>query len=292
MERKTVVKPWKIEKVSEVVELLKKYPTVGVIDATSLPSKQLQVIRRNIRNDIIIKDVKKSFLLRAFEKTNNKDLAEKIKGTPILLLTKHNAFKLNKMIDKNKSKSAIKPGQIAPFDLVIPAGETPFTPGPVIGEFGQLGVKAKIVAGKINVLNDSVVVKQGDKASDLAASMLMRLGIKPVEIGLNIVAVKEGSTIYSKSDLSIDIESMIASAYSQAKNLALNSKLLVKEFINEFLIKAQLEALMLNGIVHPDQALKAQPESTGTKPEAKKEENKEEEVSTEKAAEGLGALFG
>jgi large subunit ribosomal protein L10 len=290
MDKKVSVKPWKKEKVSEVIELLKKYPTIGLIDATNLPSKQLQSIRHNIRSDALIKDVKKSFLLRAFEQSNNKDLAEKIQGSPILLLSKHDAFKLNKLVEKNKSKSSIKGGQIAPFDLIIPAGETPFTPGPVIGEFGQLGVKAKIVAGKINVLSDSVVVKQGQKASDLAASMLMRLGIKPIEIGLNLVAVKEGEIIYKKSDLSIDVESMISIAYSQAKNLALNSGLLIKEFMNDFLMKAQLEALMLNGIVHPEQALKAQPAET--KAEAKKEEKKEETVSDEQAASGLADLFG
>jgi large subunit ribosomal protein L10 len=290
MDAKTVVKPWKKEKVSEVAELLKKYPTIGLIDAVNLPSKQLQVIRHNIRDDVLIKDVKKSFLLRAFEQTNNSELAKRIIGSPILLLSTHNAFKLNKLIDKNKSKSSIKAGQIAPFDLIIPAGETPFTPGPVIGEFGQLGVKAKIVAGKINVLNDSVVVKQGQKASDLAASMLMRLGIKPIEIGLNLVAVKEGNIIYSKADLSIDVESLIGIAYSQAKNLALNSKLLVKEFINDFLIKANLEALMLNGIVHPEQALKAQP--IENKAEDKKEEKKDDAVSDEQAASGLADLFG
>lgn len=290
MNEKIVVKPWKKEKVTEVAELIKKYPTIGIIDSTGLPSKQLQVIRNNIRKDVIIKDVKKSFLLRAFEQTNNKDLAEKIKGSPILLLTKKNAFSLNKLIDQNKSKSAIKPGHEAPFDLIIPAGETPFTPGPVIGEFGQLGVKAKIVAGKINVLNDSVVVKEGQKASDLAASMLMRLGIKPVQIGLNLVAVKEDNIIYSKADLSIDVESMIGIAYSQAKNLAINSKLLVKEFIVDFLMKAQLEALMLNGIVHPDQALK--PQEVETKTEVKKEVPAEETVSDEQAASGLADLFG
>jgi large subunit ribosomal protein L10 len=290
MEKKVAIKQWKKEKVKEIVELIKKYSTVGIIDAINLPSKQLQIIRNNIRNDVLIKDVKKSFLIRAFEETNNKDLAKKIQGSPILLLTKKNAFSLNKMIEKNKSKSAIKPGQIAPFDLIITAGETPFTPGPVIAEFGQLGVKAKIMAGKINVLKDSVVVKEGEKASDLAASMLMRLGVKPVQIGLNIVAVKEDNIIYSKADLSIDIESMIGTAYSQAKNLVLNSNWLIKEFIIDFLMKAQLEALMLNGIVHPDQAIKSKPVETKT--ETKKEEVEEEKVSDEQAASGLADLFG
>ncbi|MDD2678788.1 MAG: 50S ribosomal protein L10 [Candidatus Nanoarchaeia archaeon] len=285
------IKPWKKDKVSEISELLKKYQTIGLIDATSLPSKQLQIIRGNIRKQALIQKIKKSFLTRALEQTNNADLSKKIQGSPIIIFSNLNPFKLNKLIEKNKSESPIKPGQTAPFDLIIPAGETPFTPGPVIGEFGQLGVKAKIVAGKINVLKDSIVVKEGEKASPLAASMLMRLGIKPVSIGLNLIAAKEENTIYSKQDLSIDIESMISAAYAQAKNLAINAGILIKEFISEFLAKAQQNALIINGIVHPEQAIAQPQKSTHQEPD-KKDEPEEEEVSDEQAASGLADLFG
>jgi len=288
---KTVLKPWKKEKVKEVIDLIKAYPVIGLIDATHLPSKQLQAIRHNIRKEALIKNIKKSFLLRAFEETKNTELISKIEGSPIVILSKLNAFKLNKLIEKNKSKSAIKPGQIAPFDLIIPAGETPFTPGPIIGEFGQLGVKAKIVAGKINVLNDSTVVKAGEKASALASSMLMRLGIKPLEIGFKIVAIKDGSTIFSKEDLSLDVESLISLSYLQAKNLALNAGIIMKEFINELLMKAQFNALIINGIVHPDQKIVTE-HKVEAKQETKKKEEKSDEVSTEQAASGLADLFG
>ena len=86
--------------------------------------------------------------------------------------------------------------------------------------------------------------------------------------------MKDGGIIYSKSDLSVDAESMIATAYSQARNLAMNAGIIVKDFINDFLMKAQMEALVLNGIVHPEQALKAAPFEA--KAEAKVEEEVEE----------------
>jgi hypothetical protein len=82
---------------------------------------------------------------------------------------------------------------------------------------------------------------------------------------------------------------MIATAYSQARNLAINSKIIIKDFIADFLTKAQMEALMLNGIVHPEQALKAA--VVEEKAEIKAEE-KAEEVSDEQAASGLADLFG
>ena len=48
-------------------------------------------------------------------------------------------------LEKSKSNAPAKPGQTAPSDLVLPAGETPFTPGPMIGELGQLGIKTESI---------------------------------------------------------------------------------------------------------------------------------------------------
>lgn len=291
-EVKAFVKDWKKQKVTKLVDLIKTYKVVGLLNIEHLPSNQLQVIKGKIRNEVLIRINKKSFILRALKALGYNDLADSMKGAPALILTNINPFKLYKLIDKNKSKSTIKVSQIAPFDLIIPAGETPFTPGPIIGELGSIGVKAKIIAGKISILKDAVVVKEGEPAGEIASTILAKLGIKPIEIGLNLVSVKEDDTIYTLDELSIDVEQMIMTAYVQAKNLVLNTGLIVKDLIEDILIKAQFNALMLNGIINPDQAIKVQAPSEEKKSEEKKEEEEEVVVSDSDAAAGLGALFG
>ena len=45
---------------------------------------------------------------------------------------------------------------------MIPAGPTPFAPGPIIGELGMLKIKAGIEAGKVVIKEDAHVAKKGD----------------------------------------------------------------------------------------------------------------------------------
>lgn len=291
VEEKTIVKEWKKNKVEDLIKLLKEYKVVGLLKLDNMPSSQFQSIRGKIRGDVLLITSKKPFIIRAFEKTNNKDLIDKITGSPSLLLTNLTPYKIYKLIQTNKSASPIKAGQISPRDLIVPAGETPFAPGPIIGELGEIGVRAKIVAGKINVLKDAVVVKEGEPAGEKAASILMRLGVKPIEIGLNLVAIKEEGIIYTSQELNIDVENMIMTAFVQAKNLVLNTGIIEPALIKDILMKAQLNALILNGVVHPEKAVKTQA-APSEKKEEKQEEPEEEEVSEEEAAAGLGALFG
>lgn len=294
MAEKVKIKEWKKEKVEELTKLIKKYKVIGLLKLDELPSSQFQTIRGKLRGDVLIITSKKSFLSRAFEKTNNKDLVEKMEGSPAVILTNLSPFKIYKIIQKNKSVSSIKPGQIAPIDLIVKKGETPFAPGPIIGELGEIGVRAKIMNGKINVLKDAVVVKQGEPAGEKAASILTRLGVKPMEIGLDLVVIKEDDILYTSEDLDVDVENLIITAYIRAKNLVLNTGMIIPEFIEEVLMKAQMSALILNGVVHPEQAVKTQAAPSKDIKEEKEEEveDEEEEVSDEEAAAGLGALFG
>jgi len=45
---------------------------------------------------------------------------------------------------------------------MIPAGDTPFKPGPIIGDLQKVGIKAKIQGGKIVITDDSLVVKKAE----------------------------------------------------------------------------------------------------------------------------------
>ncbi len=292
-EYKPNVKEWKLKAVDELVDLINKHKVVGVIDLTSLPSSQLQSIRGAIRDSVIIKCSKKSLISRALEKTGHTELLDSLKGSPALIFSNENPYKVYKLIEKNKSKSPIKPGQIAPHDLIVPAGDTPFAPGPIIGELGSIGVKAKIMGGKITVLKDAVVVKAGEPASETAATILTKLGIKPIEIGLNLVAIEEEGVVYPIEQLSIDIESLIAQAYVHARNLVLNTGIVVPSMIEDIIAYAHTKALILNGVVHPEQKVEAP--ATEEKKEEKKEEPQEEEsgeVSEEDIAQGMSGLFG
>src|SRR3989344_2085 len=191
-------------------ELLLKYKVIGIIDLTGLPSAQMQKMRNQLKN-VLIRVFKKRLIKIALEEVKDKirgieKIEEKLtkKVMPCLVFTDEDSFKLAKSLRKGKTNAAAKPGQIAPREIIIPEGPTPFTPGPTIGELGAAGIKASVDGGKIVVKQDCVIVKQGDIINDKKASILAKFGIQPMEIGLNLICTYEKGIIYDKEVLDVD----------------------------------------------------------------------------------------
>ena len=241
----------KVQAVEVFVKLIKEYPIIGVLNMESLPAKQLASMRKQMRGTVIIQMTKKSLLQRALETVGGDyvKLKEHFKGMPALLFSKENPFKLYRIIKKNKSKAPIKPGQQAPYEIVIPAGPTPFAPGPVISELSQNKIAAGVEAGKVVIKKDSLVAKEGDIISAGLSSILLRLGIQPMEIGLDLVAVYEKGEILTKNVLNIDEDAFMAqvqTAAREAMNVAVYSGYTVKETIQLLIAKAARQARTLS----------------------------------------------
>jgi large subunit ribosomal protein L10 len=250
---KAHVSSGKKKEVEEFVKLIESYSIIGILDMEALPSKQLQFIRGKLRDKVIMKMTKKRLLKLAIEKVKDKKpgiekVLSEIRGMPALLFTKDDPFRIYKAIQKSKSKSAMKPGQKAPHDITVSKGPTPFAPGPVISELASLKIKAGVVAGKIEIKEDALVLKEGEACSPLLSSMLMRLGIEPMEIGLNVVAVYDNGMIYKRDVLSIDDEKLksdLTQAHTWALNLAVEAGIVNKQVVELMIQKAARESLAL-----------------------------------------------
>ena len=305
----------KTETVKEFVDLVNSYSIIGVVDMENMPAKQLQAMRDKLRGNVLIKMTKRRLLKIVFEKSDKdiKGLTEHMKGMPALILTEKNPFTLFKILEKNKSSAPAKAGQTAPNDIIVPAGPTSFAPGPVIGELGALGIKASVEGGKIAIKSDTKVCSEGDVISEKLAAMLTRLGIEPMEIGLDLLAVWEDGTIYPKTVLDVDeekfmsdlmlmasqahtlameigyttpdtIEPMIQRSYRAAKEIAKESKFLTDETASEMVEQAEREMLALKSQL-PEVKVEEKP-AEAPKEEAKAEEKpKEEPKAEEKPAE-------
>jgi len=243
-----MVATWKIKEVENLAERISKSKVVGLVNISGIPSRQFQQMRKGLRGKAEIKVTKNSVMKRAFEKTKLKDLGEYIQGSMGIVFTDLDPFKLNKLMKSTKTTAPAKPGSIANKDIVVPAGDTPFKPGPIIGELQRVGIKAKIEGRKIVVTEDSLVVREGEVISADLANVLTRLGIEPMEMGLEINAAYENGIIYTGDILNVDEEKTIANlknAYQQALNLALNAKIYNSVTINLFLRKAFSDAISL-----------------------------------------------
>jgi large subunit ribosomal protein L10 len=237
--------------VEQLREELKSYPVIGILDMFKLPAKQLQEIKDSLRGKAVIKMTKKSVIKLAIEGTGIEALGRlenEIKNQPALLFSEMNPFELATIIDSSKSSAPAKPGDVATRDIVIPAGPTSLKPGPVIGELQRVKLPAGVEGDKIVIKKDTVIVREGEHIVKPVADVLMKLGIEPLEIALNLVAVCERGTIYGKSLLFVPTEKYlndVIAAYQNALNLAMNTGYVTSETLPLLFVKAYREAVSL-----------------------------------------------
>ncbi len=232
--------------VKDFVRLCREYPIIGIVNMENLPAPQLANMRKQLRGKVEIRMTKKRLIRVIFEQVKGEkagigQLEQYFTGMPAMIFTKENPFALMKILNKNKSNAPAKGGQIAPKDIIVPAGPTPFAPGPIISELGQAGIKAGIEGGKVAVKADSIAAHKGEVIKEKTASILTRLGIYPMEVGLDLVAVYENGTIFEKDVLSVDESQYITNlklAASWAMNLAVESGYVTKDTVKLMIAKA------------------------------------------------------
>lgn len=250
-EYKAHVATKKKETVKEFTALIKKYDIIAALNMENLPAKQLQAMKETMRDTVTIKLTKRRLLEIAIKDSKKEGLDKLkpyLKGMPALLFSNENPFKLYSIAKKSKSKAPIKGGQTAPHDIIVKAGVTSFAPGPIIGELGQFRIKSGIEGGKVAIKADAVVAKEGETVSQKLAGILQRLGIEPMEIGLDIVAIYEKGEILTKAVLNIDEEQYFKdfqTAFRDAIALALETGYITKETVDLLITKAHKEALHL-----------------------------------------------
>jgi large subunit ribosomal protein L10 len=244
------VQEYKKKVVSQLVKNIEDYPIIGIVNMENLPAPQLQRMRETLRDKVVIFMTKKRIMKIAIDKAKDKkkgieQLKDNLVGMPAIIFTKDNPFALFKILKENKSNAPARAGQLAPRDIVVPAGPTSFAPGPIIGELGAIGIKTQVEQGKISIREDTVVCREGKPISDKLAAMLVRLGIEPMEVGLDLVATYEDGYIFTKKILDIDEEqfmSNIAMAYAHAMSIAIEIGYTSPSTINQFITKAYLGA--------------------------------------------------
>ena len=243
--------PYKKEKIKKLKELAKQYPIIGVINLERLPCAQLQQMRAKLRDTVEMFMTRKILMNMGLDETKLpgiEGLKKYMGGVPALIFTKENPFKIYKIIKQSKSPAPAKPGQKSPIDIVLPAGPTPFAPGPIISEFAAVGVIAGVEGGKVAIKKETTIVKEGEEINEKVAGILAKLNIMPMEIGLDLVAVYEKGTIYDRKVLDVDEKKFmedLMQAASYAMNLAVEAGIFTKETTKLMVEKAAREAFNL-----------------------------------------------
>ena len=309
---------WKVKDVQELVEMIKKSRVVGVVGVREIPADNMQQIRGSLRDNVEIKMVRNTIARRALEASipEIQPLADYIEDQTALIFSNDNPFKLNSLLEKSKKPMPIKAGARAPKDIVIEAGETSFSPGPMVGKLQAAGIPAAIKSGKVVINQKVTLAKEGEVVPAKTADILKTMEIFPRNVGLELRAACEGGLIFKSKDLAIDvqaqvsqlsmasakafsfaveigyatpstIEPMLQKAQTRARALVLETGMPVPSMMEMLLAKAAANACAVASLASGQTAPAAAPA-----PAAEDKEEKEEKKDEGDTAAGLGALFG
>jgi large subunit ribosomal protein L10 len=286
MQRKTHSK--KASAVKDLEALFQKYPIFSIADLKGLKASQLQVLKKKFKGDLEIHVAKNRLVKRAIENLAKKyvkadEIKKYLSGPNAFVFSNKNPFSLYLMFEKNKVESAASPGDIAPNDIVISAGNTGLQPGPILSKFGAAKIPTKIQDGSVWIAKDMIAVKKGDAISADMADLLGKLGLKPIMVGLKLRMAYDSGVIPGdvlcinldeyKANMKVAVQYavnlsvnavyttketaplLIAKAYAQARSLAVKSGMPVPEVIGEVLSMAEQHGKVLAETIskkHPE----------------------------------------
>jgi len=247
------VADWKKEEVKELSNLVTKNRVVGIIEVGGIPAPQMQQMRKNLQGSATIRSAKNNLILRALDEAEKSSkgisgLKDHVKGQSAIIATEMNPFKLFSKIKQSRTMAPAKGGEKAAYNIEVKSGETPFKPGPIVGELQKAGIPAAIIEGKVVVKTDKVVVPQGERIPTDVAQMLTRLEIFPIEIGMILNGVFEDGEIFSPEVLDINIDEFFArirQASINVLNLAITAGWTTKQTIQPLLMKAHHDAFTI-----------------------------------------------
>ena len=319
---------WKLEIVTELLELVKKHPTFLVVDLTGIPAKHVQMLRKKLNKKAVLKVVKPRIALKAFEAAGLpvKELEPVMTGQVMLIFTDMNVFEIADLVQNFVTKDYYGPGETVDKEIVIPEGNTGLPAGPILSTFGRLKIPTKVQGNVIYVAKDTVVVKPGDVISSDLAALLQKLGLALKEIRVKIKCGRDGNLIIPGDKLKLNIaeyEDMIKSAttdalklavelvipepvvlqivftkaFKQALTLAAEAGFITAETAEYVIRTAQARALALAAEISkyaPELGLEVKVQAPQVQPAERKEEKKEEkkeEESKELSEEALAEGF-
>ncbi len=305
---------WKREEVAALEEILAEATSVGIVDVTGIPSRQLQTMRREIRDAATLRISRNTLVERALSSIDEglEELTPYVSGPIGLIMTDENPFSLYQKLEASKTAAPIGAGEVAPNDIVIEAGDTGIDPGPFVGELQNVGAPARIEDGSIQITETSTVCEAGEEVSADLAAVLNELGLEPKEVGLDLRAVFADGVVFEADDLELDPtqyeadigaastrahqlamavsypadgiqDRLLAQANAKARHLAVAAGIVEPGAAGEVLAAAQGDALGLAGSIDDEEAMPSDAIPTTAETEPTTETDQQATQSTEDA---------
>jgi large subunit ribosomal protein L10 len=269
----------KMGEVEQITQLIKQHKAIGIASLQKVRAMQMQELKKNLVDKVYMRVIKNTLIKIAIENCKEKPGLEKLEdhlsGPNVFLFTDLNPFKLALILERGKVKTTAKANDIAAFDVTVPAGNTGQPPGPIISQLNAVGLPTRIESGSVWINKDTLVVKKGEVINERLASVLSKLGIKPVETGLAMNAMYDDGLIITQEQLKPNIDgtrqnverafadsfslslsiayptsdnmaALLQIAHREAYALAMTAEIPNRETIEDLIRKAHAEMLSLS----------------------------------------------
>jgi large subunit ribosomal protein L10 len=252
---KTHVSEAKKLKVKELAEQMKR-KTVMIISIKGLPSAQFQDIKKKLRSKVKIQVAKKSLVDFALDHCGIKELQKLVQyvdDSTAILFSDEDAFEISGTLSSEKSPAKAKAGQIAPLDIEVKAGPTELIPGPDISALSAVGLAPKVENGKISVMKDKILVREGEVITEALASIMAKLDIIPFEVKIEPVAAYMNGIVYE--DIKIDKDETLKeleSIFGRTLSFAIEISYVNSDTINYIIGKAGGHEKALEDLIKED----------------------------------------
>jgi large subunit ribosomal protein L10 len=224
---------------------------VAIIDIHGVPAGSMLGMRKSLRDNMTIEVAKKQLMRRAWTDAGGEleQLEELFTGAvqPALVQSSSlSSFEMYSELKKTEAGRAAKPGDIAPYDIVVEKQDTGMAPGPIVGELNSVDIPAKIMKGSVHIAKTTTVLKEGEVFEGDLGMLLAKVGVEPIVTGLRLCGTLEDGVVFSPTALDIDLEAFensLISAMAGTFNLACHISWFTKETMPTLLGKASSEAL-------------------------------------------------
>jgi len=209
---------------AKLVKLFDEYPKVFLVFADNVGSNHMQKIRISLRGKAVILMGKNTMIRKAIRghvqnNPNLEALLPHVKGNIGFVFTKGDLNDIRKRILENRVPAVAKPGAISPLTVIIPKGNTGLEPTQT-AMLQALNIQSKINKGQIEIVNDVVLLTEGQKVGASEAALLTKLDIKPFSYGLAIKTVYDNGAIYDAKVLDLTDDDILAKFSAGVKNIA------------------------------------------------------------------------
>jgi len=243
-------------------ELLDKHSTVISFSMNLVGSKQLAMIRQELRGSATFLFGKNTMLRKVLrdkcerEQADEPEKAEKqlkllglIEGNVGLLFTDAPVKSMRDEVEAKTLPCAAKVGIIAPCNVMVKAGPTGCDPTQT-AFFQLMEIPTKINRGQVEIVSDVVVIRKDEKVGASQASLCAKLSITPFAFGPQAVNVYDDGDVYSAEVLDITdemIEQGFIKALRSASALCMGADYPCSLTVPHFVYKAwsEVAAMML-----------------------------------------------